>query len=332
MERLKTNRSKELYIGLTVATLLIVGVLNFICSYLPAYWKSWEDLDRLVIICTVLNHIGVACSLAQGIYELVLFIGVCGDINKICRRWNIGGASPNYFLVRLLSAVTLGIYYVWWSNSQGKCLQAASERYHVRVKGRTDIHLVLAILSTIFLWAYAMTEVFPQVYASARGLSPEVYVFHPFINLMSMLLNLAYGLMYMFNMAYFIEDVNILSAAYNQSGVAYGHSEYQAAIKTGGLLFCCRGAYRGAEFPVEGEIIIGRDADCSHIVIQSEKVSRKHCGIRYDSANGTYMVTDYSANGLYDKTGRAFPKNVPVACHAGVTLVIAQSGNEFLLK
>ena len=37
-------------------------------------------------------------------------------------------------------------------------------------------------------------------------------------------------------------------------------------------------------------------------------------------------------NGVYDKEGNAFPKNVPVACGSGTVLVIAKSGNEFLLK
>lgn len=113
-------------------------------------------------------------------------------------------------------------------------------------------------------------------------------------------------------------------------GTAYGQN---GAVRTlSGSMQCCKGLYEGAQFPIEGETVIGRDELSANIVIKDPGISRKHCGIRFNPADGTYMVTDYSSNGIFYKNGQRFPQNVPVACSAGTILVIAQSGNEFLLK
>lgn len=100
----------------------------------------------------------------------------------------------------------------------------------------------------------------------------------------------------------------------------------------GGSIECCKGTYEGTVIPIDGEVVIGRDETCCHVVIKGKEISRKHCGISYDKGTGSYFVTDYSSNGVFDKDGQEFPKNVPVACGAGTVLVIAESGNEFLLK
>ena len=108
--------------------------------------------------------------------------------------------------------------------------------------------------------------------------------------------------------------------------------EKPKASKPSGLVECLGGIYKGAKFPFEEEIVIGRDGACASIVIDNPKVSRRHCIIRYSPQNGGYLVTDTSSNGLFNKQGQAFPKNTPVACSAGTILVIGKSGNEFILK
>ena len=100
----------------------------------------------------------------------------------------------------------------------------------------------------------------------------------------------------------------------------------------GGSIEGSKGVYEGTMIPVDGEIIISRDETCAHVVIKGPEISRKHCGIAYDKGTGSYLVTDYSSNGVYDKNGQEFPKGVPVACGVGTIIVIAESGNEFLLK
>ena len=109
-------------------------------------------------------------------------------------------------------------------------------------------------------------------------------------------------------------------------------SKKQGTPKPGGLVECLNGDYKGAKFTFDGELVIGRDGACANIVIHNPKVSRKHCIIRYSPENGGYLVTDESANGVFYKSGQAFPKRIPVACGRGTVLVIGRSGNEFILK
>lgn len=63
------------------------------------------------------------------------------------------------------------------------------------------------------------------------------------------------------------------------------------------------GKDKGVSYPVSDgeEIIIGKDPKCAHIIVSNEyqKVSRIHCGIKYDAANDKYIVIDYSTNGTY---------------------------------
>lgn len=47
------------------------------------------------------------------------------------------------------------------------------------------------------------------------------------------------------------------------------------------------------------EILLGRDAEQCDVVIQGSKVSRLHCGIRFNYYSNDYTVCDYSTNGTY---------------------------------
>lgn len=102
----------------------------------------------------------------------------------------------------------------------------------------------------------------------------------------------------------------------------------------GGKIEGILGMYAGAEIPVDAgiELIIGRDESSANIIIKNPKVSRKHCGIRFNVFDGNYIITDYSTNGVKYKNGQKFPKNTPVVCKAGTVIVISDSGNEFILK
>lgn len=110
-------------------------------------------------------------------------------------------------------------------------------------------------------------------------------------------------------------------------------SQSPIQIHIGGLEGCS-GMYKGAVVPIESgeEMVIGRDRTMSNLIIGNPNISRKHCGIRYNESDGTYIVTDYSSNGVSDQNGERFPKNTPVVCKAGTVLVLAQSDNEFQLK
>lgn len=47
------------------------------------------------------------------------------------------------------------------------------------------------------------------------------------------------------------------------------------------------------------EVVLGRDPDQVDVVIHGSKVSRMHCGIRFNYHGNDYTVCDYSSNGTF---------------------------------
>ena len=325
MEKLKTNRNAGLYIELTTAIHVFTAVIAVVSSLLGHTITislilgvfDWNDILYLFLYC--LNRV---LALAWLVYSTVLLWGVCRDMNVICRKCNIVGDNLNYIFMRLLSAISFGIYSVFWSNQKGKNMEEAAKKYHVKIREKSDFHLIAAVLGVVFLWLYGLFS----------GVISRGVLSHPFFILICALFNLAFGLTDMVNMACFIQEVNVLSEKYNmQEDTAFGYLE-QKTPRLGGRIECCGGIYAGAQFPFDQELVIGRDGAYAHIVIDDPNVSRRHCVIRYSPENGGYLVTDESANGVFYKSGQAFPKRVPVACGRGTVFVIGKSGNEFILK
>lgn len=71
------------------------------------------------------------------------------------------------------------------------------------------------------------------------------------------------------------------------------------------------GTYAGQVIPLkDGEkIVLGRSAEESNLIVDSPKVSRRHCEITFDRKNGTFVLRDYSYNGTYKITGEKFEKH-----------------------
>lgn len=81
------------------------------------------------------------------------------------------------------------------------------------------------------------------------------------------------------------------------------------------------------------EVLIGKDPAVCQVVIDKSygKVSRKHCGVRYDPMSGMYMVTDYSSNGTFIVNGQRLASNQTSYLGAGTTLNLAKTDNTFRL-
>ena len=96
------------------------------------------------------------------------------------------------------------------------------------------------------------------------------------------------------------------------------------------------GMYAGQTLPVAAndEMIIGRDnAFCNLIVDQNaDKVSRKHCGIVYDSSRKVYQVTDYSTNGTFVDGGSRLIANMPTTLQSGTVIALGSRENRFRLN
>lgn len=401
MAALKTNRSVGLYITLTMAAAFLpaflVGFVAARCyseisslsafAFLGLFGDGPEEIVADILGSVVVFAILVwAACIAYGIYVIVLFWGICRDMNVICGKHNLGG-SLNYIVVVLLSSVTLNIYYIYWSFQQGKRLKEAEGAYQAPVIGSGGMHMALALLASVPIWGTGV-----MVYKIRTD--PLYFVRNPMVILAAAVLMVLLWSLDVVNRAVFMKDVNALAGAYNmQQGGGYAPSPMMQPQEVGsfpqgaskevssfsqgapkevggfsqgmgqpapsnqegytmpvdgwmpdaksawkpkqgkaGYLEGRRGEYKGAVIPVEGELMIGRDGRECQLVVKRPDVSRKHCKISYNSEDGVYMVTNCSSNGVFNQDGDEFPPNIPVACSPGTTLVIAKSGNEFLLK
>lgn len=90
------------------------------------------------------------------------------------------------------------------------------------------------------------------------------------------------------------------------------------------------GMYAGSLFPLQPDetVTIGRDKNVSQIVFVNgaEKISRRHCTVRFSSKDQKYHVTDYSSNGTYID-GTALPKEQPVIVERGSSLALGNTNN-----
>ena len=96
------------------------------------------------------------------------------------------------------------------------------------------------------------------------------------------------------------------------------------------MIYGIKGEYAGAEAAVGNGIVIGRDPAACQLVLNKDKVSRRHCKIAYNPANNTYVVTDYSSNGTYI-SGKAMQKNHPTEIPAGTMIQLGKDGDIFRL-
>lgn len=81
------------------------------------------------------------------------------------------------------------------------------------------------------------------------------------------------------------------------------------------------------------ELIFGRDTSLSHIIFEAneEKISRKHCGVKFDAANNSYLVTDYSTNGTFLGDTRV-GVNIPSFVSKGSVIALGNKQNQFRLN
>lgn len=281
-----------------------------------------------------------------GVYAWYFIYTMAQDANILCE--GDGKKTPGLFSFILLTIATCGIYAIYWEYSLGNRLAKHAPRYGMNFQenGTTVLlwnifgsllcgigHFVATniLIKNMNTLAHQYNKANPQPMGqevaqigSQDSMQPEQQADAPnFIQPEQQ----AGAQNHMPSDGYDdYTDFTMLAEEWNP-----GFGDSPNASRSGSVE-CCKGVYEGTVIPIDGEIIIGRDETCSHVVIKGPEISRKHCGIAYDKGIGSYIVTDYSSNGVFGKDGQEFPKNVPVACGAGTIIVIAESGNEFLLK
>lgn len=85
-------------------------------------------------------------------------------------------------------------------------------------------------------------------------------------------------------------------------------AETKGAVSAGaseGALLGIAGAYAGARIPVgEVPVVLGRDSGVCHVILEGERVSRRHCSVVFDSSRRLYLVKDFSQNGIFLEDGK----------------------------
>lgn len=119
------------------------------------------------------------------------------------------------------------------------------------------------------------------------------------------------------------------NVAVNQNGAAGSFGKPFAGQITGVF-----GQYSGQSVQMSAgeEIILGRDPKYCMLVLEYPKISRRHCGIRYDIVSGKYQVIDYSSNGtrLSDGTIISTSQYTPVS--PGAVLYLGNAKEAFRLE
>ena len=99
------------------------------------------------------------------------------------------------------------------------------------------------------------------------------------------------------------------------------------------LIRCIRGSCEGLEvkIPLGETVVIGRDSSVSNVIVDSGKISRKHCAISYDAVQKKYSVIDYSSNGTFTESGEKLVKNFPNLLPSGSVIYLYNKDNVFQL-
>lgn len=282
-----------------------------------------------------------------GFYSYYFIYSMSLDANTLCT--GDGKKTPGLVQFILLSVITCGFYAIYWEYCLGNRLAENAPRYGTQFQENGSSVLMWRIFGALLCGIGAFVAVhiliknmnaLAHLYNNGAGrgseqeswrekeISVEPDMFIPDIETQDALHRETGG--YTKPEGGWMPDED--SAWKPKEEKEAERSKKQGTPKPGGLVECLNGDYKGAKFTFDGELVIGRDGACANIVIHNPKVSRKHCVIRYSPENGGYLVTDESANGVFYKSGQAFPKRIPVACGRGTVLVIGRSGNEFILK
>lgn len=102
-----------------------------------------------------------------------------------------------------------------------------------------------------------------------------------------------------------------------------------------GVMVGLSGVYVGAEIPMtDGEYIhLGRQKT-NHLVFEGQaKVSRDHCKIKWDAAQGKFIIFDYSSTGSFVKGSHdCLPQNLEMPLEPGTIIAIGDDTNTFRLE
>ncbi len=280
-------------------------------------------------------------AITCGIYGIIFMWTMINDMNVACGEVEDSDSekSPNFIVLFLLSTVTCGIYMWFWWYKQGNRLKHCGEIYGARVDETGGTYLLWLIFGSVVCGIgplYAMHLLIKNVNTVCRGyndrmdsnmpggsnweVQPPVEPYRPTPVVET-------------PPQRFIPDQGANTQPFTMTSISESRSERTVAARKG-TIECIKGTYTGASMDIlpGQQITIGRSANYAQLIIPDSDISRRHCVIRFDQADGSYYVTDYSSIGTTLNGTIRLPKEVPYRCPIGSRLSLANGNNEFILK
>ncbi len=232
--------------------------------------------------------LGPVLSLGVLVFSLIMLYQIPIGLNQMC--YGDGEHTMNWICAGLLSMITLGIYGVIYYYKMQKRMSENSKRYDAGVSESSPSTVLILMLCGYLTGVTAI---------------------------------IAFGML--------ISSYNRMVYAYNSYLPEPGPEpepipgpepyRFNKSVSTTppmqGKLRCLSGELEGASIILADgrDIVIGRQADKSNIVLSSSRVSRTHCSVSYDSATDQFYITDLSSNGTKLMNGSNLLKNVktPIA-------------------
>lgn len=103
---------------------------------------------------------------------------------------------------------------------------------------------------------------------------------------------------------------------------------------TGGAIIGVRGSLEGAIIAIDKDmtLTIGRDPKNCNVIMEGEYVSRIHFSLNYNPEDETYMLRDFSTNGVILQNGQVTKKGSCVKLKGGQHICIGTYSEEILLR
>lgn len=88
-----------------------------------------------------------------------------------------------------------------------------------------------------------------------------------------------------------------------------------------------KGSMNGAVLQLEhtGQVIIGRDAQVSNLILSNPKVSRRHCMVKVSAGGNGFDIFCYSRNGLMLSNGRKLQANESASIAGNVQIILGNN-------
>ena len=191
--------------------------------------------------------------------------------------------------------------------------------------GETGICSIIAIILAIIYSIYV-------IYAVVETVKAYIKLYKNFSNTGSIFTVAAVLGVLLNNLAIIIADAVIaFSSKYTYiAGKKEAKITGKVATITG-----VAGFYKGQSFDIEdGEnIFFGRDPEYCNVIFASTEtaVSRKHCSVKYIGMSDSFLVTNYSKNGVFFGDGQKIEAGASRMLQKGCVISLGTTANQFIL-